>query len=106
MIFVPARLTCKYQKYPYPWVSIFNIRFLPLRIPAGTYFFDIPRHFTFTYYVMFQLLIIFICFVVHLSFHLNNYFNFKKIVTKISKTIKLKNNFFIINNYLNLKYNN
>ena len=27
-------------------------------------------------------------------------FQFKKIVTKISKIIKLKNNFFIINNYL------
>jgi len=73
MIPIPALLTCNL----YPWVSIFNIRFLPLRIPAGTYFFDIPTHFTFTYYVgiMFQLLIIFICFVVHLSFHLNNYFN-------------------------------
>jgi len=33
-------------------------------------------------------------------------FQFQKIVTKISKIIKLKNNFFVINNYLNLKYNN
>jgi len=30
----------------------------------------------------------------------------QKIVTKISKIIKLKNDFFIINNYLNLKYKN
>jgi len=28
---------------------------------------------------MFQLLVIFICFVVRLSLHLNNYFNSKKI---------------------------
>jgi len=57
----------------------------------------LDTHFTFTYYVgiMFQLLVIFICFVVHLSFKFEQLFQFKKkIVTKISKIIKLKNNFF------------
>ena len=68
----------------------------------------LDTHFTFTYYVgiMFQLLFIFICFVVHFIFTFEQLFQFKKIVTKISKIIKLQNNFFIINNYLNLKYNN
>jgi len=52
---------------------------------------------------MFQLLTLFICFVVHLSLHtFKQLFKFKKIVTKISKIIKLKNNYFAINNYLNL----
>jgi len=54
---------------------------------------------------MFQLLDPFICFIVYLPLHLNNYFYSKKIVTKISEIIKLKNNFFILNNYLSLKYN-
>jgi len=55
---------------------------------------------------MVQLLDHFIYFVVYLSLYLNNYFTSKKIVTKISKIIKLKNIFFILNNYLSLKYNN
>jgi len=38
-------------------------------------------------------------------FTFNNYFKSKKLFTKISKIIELKNNYFIINNYLNLKYN-
>jgi len=53
-----------------------------------------------------QLLVSFICFVVYLSLHLNNYFNSKKLLTKICKIIKQKNKFFILNNYLSLKYSN
>ena len=54
---------------------------------------------------MFQLLFLFICFFSFI-FIFEQLFQFKKIATKISKIIILKNIFFIINNYLNLKYNN
>jgi len=63
-------------------------------------------HFTFTYYIgiMFQLLLDthFIGFYLYIRIIIS----IQKIVTKISKIIKLKNDFFIINNYLNLKYKN
>ena len=42
---------------------------------------------------MFQLFVLFICFVVHLSLQLNNDLYSKKKVTKISRIIKLKNKF-------------
>jgi len=56
----------------------------------------LDTHFSFTYYVaiLFQLFAIFICFVIHLFLRLNNYFKIQKIVTKISKIIKLKKYFF------------
>jgi len=44
-------------------------------------------HFIFTYHewIMFQLFVFFICFVVYLSLHLNNYFDSNKWLLKLVK---------------------